>query len=304
MASWDYPRTEEHNRHISEAKRKYYSNPSNIAKSKEAHKHIVRKVDMSQECVKVKGVLYYLFDCVDCGEPHYSQKVKGQPTSSRCLSCAAKIRGRGRVFTKETKAKISASLMGHEVSDKSRNPFWLWSEESRRKLGLAKRGKPSGKKGWKAPPETIERMRIAGKKVWTHYSIETLQKMLQSHVGWQNYNKLEARLDNILQGILSSQYRYNGGGQLGFRIYYHIPDFVNVNGQKKIIEFNGCFWHCCEHCNITRHPMGKPVQDVRARDKQNIINAEQLGYKVLTIWEHEMDNKSSVIERVVAFNNE
>lgn len=273
-----------------------------------------------------KGVPYHVFKCVDCGKEHLAQKTNGgQPRSPRCLSCAAIIRGTGRVCSPETKAKISASLMGHPSSDKVHAHDWDTSVETRRKISLSQLGKPSRRRGYKASLETIEKMRIAARLVAQRdgmkehmskmmkgrydgpnhpqygipRSMETLKKIYTS-VG--SYNKTEARLDKIIQRVLPSQYKYNGGAQLGFRIHRHIPDFVNVNGQKKIIELNGCFWHCCEQCNIVRHPKGVSAVFIRDRDKRFISDSEALGYKTLTIWEHDMADEGSVIKKLEDFN--
>jgi uncharacterized protein CbrC (UPF0167 family) len=78
MNKYNYIRTDEHNKRISDAKKKYYSNPDNIDKHIESHKGIknYEYEDFSKEVIKRKGVLYYRFDCIDCGKPHYAQKLK------------------------------------------------------------------------------------------------------------------------------------------------------------------------------------------------------------------------------------
>lgn len=110
-----------------------------------------------------KGVAYHMFKCVDCGAEHLTQKTNGgQPKNPRCSACGHKVTASKHVGMRcsdEKKAKISASLMGHKPA--TLNPTWLHTEESFRKSADARRGKPSGKKGWKAPPETLQRMSVA-----------------------------------------------------------------------------------------------------------------------------------------------
>ncbi len=280
-----------------------------------------------------KGYPHYIGKCIDCGEIHdEGTKRGGLPRYLRCNKCAAKLRG-GHIPSIEERIRISAKLMGHKVSEKTKESLRLMPRELKSKGGYnkAKLGLIAWNKGMKvSSPETLEKMRIAGKKCWDkegmrekqsermkgklagekhpqygkHPSIETLRKMFVATKRLSNYNKTERALDEIIQRILPNQYKYNGGGQLGFRIYWHIPDFVNIDGQKKIIEMNGCLWHCCEQCNIQRHPMKKSVEFIRNRDKKHIEEAKKLGYKVLTIWEHDMGNEKLVIEKLLSFNNE
>lgn len=356
---------------------------------------------------------YKIFPCVDCGKLHHVQIIHGKPKNPRCLSCAAIIRGTGRVCSPETRAKISASLMGHkgscgmlgkhvteEAKAKRKRSLagriivngWKgkhWSEEDRKRIGenskrawqneeykkrmsqitkerIANYGHPM--KGKHHRQDSIERIRK--NKLGSHVSEEARlilkqskssdefrrkqsdkmklihadpnsvynsseyrAKMLISHkTSWNdpnsrqrspevmgkrvdrlmnyiknkklcNYNKMEAKLDRIIQKILPNQYGYNGGTQLGLRIHYHTPDFVNINGQKKLIELNGCVWHCCPICGITKHPMRQSYKKVRDRDERNIRDAEALGYKVLTIWEHDMKNKFTLEKKLLEFNN-
>jgi len=72
-----------------------------------------------------------------------------------------------------------------------------------------------------------------------------------------------------------------------------LPDF------NTLIFVHGCFWHGCPTC---RHAKIRPVQNAAywnkkldrtlARDKENINKLEDLGYKVLVIWECETKKKN------------
>jgi len=65
-----------------------------------------------------------------------------------------------------------------------------------------------------------------------------------------------------------------------------------------LIFVNGCFWHSCPTC---RHAKIRPVKNADywnkkldrtiSRDKENIRKLEDLGYKVLVIWECETKMK-------------
>ncbi len=81
---------------------------------------------------------------------------------------------------------------------------------------------------------------------------------------------------------LSLPYRYVGNGQ--FILGGKCPDFLNFNGQKKLIELFGDYWHKGEN------PQGR------------IDYFKQYGFDTLVIWEHELTEPSKLRERLLTFN--
>ena len=81
----------------------------------------------------------------------------------------------------------------------------------------------------------------------------------------------------------------------------HLPGKPDIflPDKNTLIFVNGCFWHGCPTC---RHAKIRPVQNADywnkkldrtlARDKENIKKLEDLGYKVLVIWECETKKKN------------
>jgi len=71
-----------------------------------------------------------------------------------------------------------------------------------------------------------------------------------------------------------------------------LPDYDTV------VFVHGCFWHGCPVC---RHAKIRPKKNAEywnkkldrtlERDRENLIKLEQLGYKVLIIWECETKKK-------------
>jgi DNA mismatch endonuclease (patch repair protein) len=83
-----------------------------------------------------------------------------------------------------------------------------------------------------------------------------------------------------------------------------LPDY------DTLIFVHGCFWHGCPTCRHARiRPKGnaeywnKKLDRTLVRDKENKIKLEQLGYKVLVIWECETRKKKIDIlkEKIVDF---
>lgn len=85
-------------------------------------------------------------------------------------------------------------------------------------------------------------------------------------------NKLERKVMALLD---SRRWKYSGDGS--FRVNGHAPDFVNCNGEKKVILVNGLYWHM-------------------KRDGLKRAEAERLesrpykdfGFEVVFVWEDEI----------------
>ncbi len=98
-------------------------------------------------------------------------------------------------------------------------------------------------------------------------------------------NKLECRGEIFFDSLFPSQKEYGFVGQGKVIIGGKCPDFININGQKKIIEIYGDYFH-------------------RNDDPQIRINFfAKFGYDTLVIWEHEFKDLEALAKRVLAFHN-
>ena len=77
-------------------------------------------------------------------------------------------------------------------------------------------------------------------------------------------------------------FKYTGDGSI--IIEGKMPDFININGQKKIIELFGNYWHKKEDEMIRMEYFNK------------------YGYDTLIIWEDEIKNLEAVKTKLIAFN--
>ena len=82
---------------------------------------------------------------------------------------------------------------------------------------------------------------------------------------------------------------------LRYRIHFKIngkPD-IAFSRKKLAIFVDGCFWHCCpKHCRMPKSNKSY----WHSKIKRNILNAEEKdkmlkaqGWKILHIWEHEIN---------------
>lgn len=119
------------------------------------------------------------------------------------------------------------------------------------------------------------------KKLWK--TPDYLRKQMKAR-NWGVINKTEYKLLMLLDQLFPNEYKFTGDGSL--ILDGRIPDFCNINGQKKIIELYGDYWH-------------------RNDDpKDRIALFKPFGYKTLVIWEHELKDLVSLKQTLIDFHKD
>jgi len=151
------------------------------------------------------------------------------------------------------------------------------SGENHPLYGVHKFGEDSPHYGKPHSEESKMKIRESNKANWQ--DSEFVKRIIDS---WNiKPNKPEKFIESLLNQLLPGEYKYNDGW---FTIQRKIPDFVNTNGQKKIIEFNGDHWH------------------TEKESKQRAALFKSLGYDTLFIWEHEMTDVFKVANKILKFH--
>ena len=165
---------------------------------------------------------------------------------------------RGKHLSKRTKEELRRINLGKHLS-----------QETKRKISKTLKGRPNlknakfMKKRWQNP-------------VYREEQLELILKGL--HI---KPNKPEKLLNKLLQRLFPNQYKYVGDGQ--FILAGKCPDFVNINGQKKIIELFGNYWH-------------------RPEEEQDRIDLFfQYGYQTLVVWEDELEDVNKLKQKLLDF---
>lgn len=84
------------------------------------------------------------------------------------------------------------------------------------------------------------------------------------------------------------------------------PDLV-LPRYRAIIFVHGCYWHghgCArggQGAKSNQEYWGPKLERTRSRDMRNRQALEQAGWRVHTIWECELSDKSAVLDRVIEF---
>lgn len=74
-----------------------------------------------------------------------------------------------------------------------------------------------------------------------------------------------------------------------FRIGRWLPDFIAVDGSKRLIEVFGEYWHTRRADSPTDTEEGRKVA------------FSELGYDLLVIWENELEDEGKVLDRIRKF---
>lgn len=230
---------------------------------------------------------------------------------------------KGRIISEETRRKMSKGGMGRIVSDKHKkilrelmmgNTVWKGrkhTEESKKKISIShigKKLKPHTKEQKQAKRERVKEwwdknrdsemmkkrnLKISKSKIGKELSeehkrkvIKNLQKALKALI--KKPNKPETILINLFKQY-NLPYKYVGDGEVVIGRKY--PDFINCNGQKKIIEMFGDYWH--NNKNTKWHQTEFGTKSIYS----------QYGFKTLIIWQSELNDMGKVLERIIKFEN-
>ena len=98
----------------------------------------------------------------------------------------------------------------------------------------------------------------------------------------------------------------------GYRYRLHVPalpgnpDLV-FPARKKVIFVHGCFWHRHTNCAMARIPKSRngfwlpKLNGNRDRDLRNRRKLRALGYKILTLWECRLGDRTRLLDSILRF---
>lgn len=218
------------------------------------------------------------------GHHHVSEKGKASIAQSRRRRGSPELKGKPQ-YSEFIKRRIGSIKHRERMGAPGRiidrdSPEYLAKAIHLRQLGEKQRGKP----GHKHTEEYKKKMSEMARLWWQ--DPEFLAKVMQRVIP----TKPEKALGMLLNKLYPGQYKYTGDGS--FSIKGLIPDFVNVNGQKKVIEMFGDYWHSPK---IT-------AKDWRATEEGRMKIMGEYGYACLVVWEKELKFPETLIEKIQNFH--
>lgn len=202
---------------------------------------------------------------------HMVRVHKGKPSPRKGVKLSLELRQRLSAAHKGIQAGENHPMYGKNHSKKARERMSMThtgkklSEKHKKKIG------ETSKRLWQDPEyrEKVVRRTLEGAQV--------------------KPNKLEMQMDSLLQECFPNEWRYVGDGQV--IIEGLCPDFINYNGQKKIIEVFGDYWH-----DPTKRRLRPNYTEEGRR-----ATYSQFGFSTLVIWEHELGDPVKVVEKISSF---
>lgn len=199
-----------------------------------------------------------------------SQSLKGRPAWNKGLNKEQDVRVNkyaiglaGRIFSSETRAKISM-VQKRRLED-----------PENRLIGP--------KNGMYGRKHTESCKAIIGEKSRTKWQDPRYFKMMMEKFH-SKPNNLELLFDGWLKETFPGEWQYVGDGRnKSFIVGGRCPDWGHVNGQKKLIELFGDYWHQGEN------------------PQEKIDHYSHYGFDTLVIWEHDLVNKKAVLDRISEF---
>jgi len=206
---------------------------------------------------------------------------KGKKITKRSIEKRIETRRKrfnGKYFSDRGYKNMYNSKRSEKILKSRRNNGLPWhSKKSTEKMSK------SHKKRLKNPKYRVKISKLV-KKTWKNYTKDQkhdrLAKMIRS--SGKRPNKCEIVVNTILNNLYPGEYKYVGDGKVW--IGNANPDFMNVNGQKKVIEFFGEFYHKSSDEELRR------------------CLFEKYGFKCLVIWGKDLRSNNKLRNKIIKFH--
>lgn len=156
-----------------------------------------------------------------------------------------------------------------------------------------------------------------GLKVFNRRTRKWLDSLKNNDNIFIGYSKVSQELFSEINERMDGDFRYGeNGGEFKLKREnggYYFYDFTDVDN-KLIIEYNGDMYHAnpkIYEADDNPHPFRKDVRadEIWEKDKEKIKTVEEIGFKVLVIWDSEYrykgkNNKELLIEKCINFLRE
>jgi hypothetical protein len=187
-------------------------------------------------------------------------------------------------LTKETSSKVAAMATKLRGRKNVRLSQWIKSH------GYT----PPNRKGCHVSPKGKINIGIAQKLKWR--DLEMKDRLVSAVM--KGNRKRPTLPEKIMQGILNKhfpEFKYNGDFGQGIVLAGLVPDFVNTNGKKQVIEVFGDYFHSAKVVGSRQ----------RGTEAGKIEAYKSVGFNCLVIWQSDLEHSSEdiIISKINQFCN-
>lgn len=162
------------------------------------------------------------------------------------------------------------------------------SEKQKERISKSLRGNKY-RKGKPHSKETKDILRRTSVELWQNP--EYVKKVVTALQ--ETPNNFEMKLIKIIEAH-NFPFKYVGDGQV--IIGSQLPDFIATDSSKKVIELFGKPWHDPDHSKKIKVKLNRT-------EAAKMLKYRNHGYSCLVIWDYELKDEESVIERIKTFAN-
>jgi len=204
-----------------------------------------------------------------------------------CRQCAARIKNSGD-DNAARRPEVREKLVKNHCAYSENGPLRA-SRISKAKTGIS-RPDMQGENNPAKRPSVRKKISKGVTASWNNPEIRAKQVKAVLKANRQKLNGCERKLNVLLSTLFPNEYKFVGCGDkiIGGKC----PDFINTNGQKKLIEMFGDYWHGTDRTGISNdiHEQGR------------VDHFLDHGYQTLIVWEHELQDIEQLEEKVLRFN--
>jgi hypothetical protein len=190
------------------------------------------------------------------------------------------------VMSKAKRSKLAKAMWkrpGHAakvIATRRKTGSYVMSEAQKKKISNTLKGRKQPKRS----KEHCKNLSISMQKPETRTLLANLQAARCTKQA--RPNKKEKQLDTFLQTHYPGEFKLNVKN--GVIIGGKVPDFVNVNGKKALVELYGKYWH------------GKAFtgRNKCLEENRRIAHFGVWGFKTAIIWENELKDEKLVLKKI------
>lgn len=203
-----------------------------------------------------------------------------------CQKCACRIKHSGENNASK-RPEVREKLVENHCAYSENGPLRA-SRISKAKTGVT-RPDMQGENNPAKRPENRKKISEGVAALWNNPVIKAERVKTVLKANRIKINNCEKQIETLLTKLCPGEYKFVGNGD--FILGGKCPDFINVNNQKKVIEFFGDYWHGEERTGISNE----------AHEQEKVNYFLGYGFQTLVIWEHELKDTELLEEKIMNF---